>query len=87
MELIKTCSLEDHKEIQANLYCSQCRINMCKKCENIHNALFKNHYTYNISPNKEEIFTGFCQEQNHHIELKYFCKNHNLLCCAACIAK
>ena len=87
MELKKTCSLEDHKEIQANLYCSQCRINMRKKCENIHNTLFKNHYIYNISPNKEEIFTGFCQEQNHHIELKYFCKNHNLLCCAACIAK
>ena len=40
MELIKTCSLEDHKELQANLYCSQCRINMCKKCENMHNILY-----------------------------------------------
>ena len=87
MELIKTCSLEEHKDIQANLYCSQCRINMCKKCENIHNTLFKNHQLCNLSPNKEEIFTGFCQEKNHHIELKYFCKNHNQLCCAACIAK
>ena len=87
MELIKTCSLEDHKELQANLYCSQCRINMCKKCENMHNTLFKNHQSYNISTNKEEIFTGFCLEQNHNIELKYFCKIHNKLCCAACIAK
>ena len=41
-----------------------------------------------VSLNKEEeIFTGICKEKNHHIELKYFCKNHNKLCCAACIAK
>ena len=81
------CSYEEHKEIEANIYCPECQINMCKKCENVHNSLFKNHHTYNIEINNEEIFTGFCKEKNHHIELKYFCKNHNKLCCAACIAK
>ena len=87
MELIKNCSLEDHKEIEANIYCPECQIYMCKKCENIHNTLFKNHHAYNTDKNNEEIFTGFCKEKNHHIELKYYCKNHNTLCCAACIAK
>ena len=81
------CSYEEHKEIEANIYCPECQINMCKKCENVHNSLFKNHHPYNIEINNEEIFTGFCKEKNHHIELKYFCKNHNKLCCAACIAK
>ena len=81
------CSFEEHKEIEANIYCPECQINMCKKCENVHNSLFKNHHPYNIEINNEEIFTGFCKEKNHHIELKYFCKNHNKLCCAACIEK
>ena len=40
-----------------------------------------------MEKNTEEIFTGFCPLKNHYIELKYFCKNHNKLCCAACIAK
>ena len=27
------------------------------------------------------------QRKNHKIEIKYFCKTHNILCCGACIAK
>ena len=34
-----------------------------------------------------EIFTGLCKENNHLYELKYFCKTHNILCCAECITK
>ena len=33
------------------------------------------------------MFIGICNEENHRQELKYFCKDHNKLCCAACIAK
>ena len=87
MELNKKCSLEEHKEAEANIFCPECQIKMCKKCENIHNTLFKSHHPYKLEKNSEEIFTGFCPLKNHHIELKYFCKNHNKLCCAACIAK
>ena len=36
---------------------------------------------------EEEIFTGYCLEKNHPNKLEYFCKNHNQLCCAACISK
>ena len=86
MEIVKKCSLEEHKEINSIKYCPECRIYMCNKCENHHSSLFKNHMTYNLNK-EEEIFTGFCKEKNHSAKLNYYCKNHNQLCCSACIAK
>ena len=82
----KKCSFEEHKEIDSIKYCPECRIYMCNKCEINHSSLFKNHQTYNINK-EEDIFTGFCQEKNHQNKLKYYCKNHNQLCCVECIAK
>ena len=80
------CSSEEHKELDAISFCPECRIYMCKKCQNFHTPLFKTHHPYNL--NKEaEIFTGFCKEKGHPIKLDFFCKEHNQLCCAACIAK
>ena len=81
------CSLEEHKEIKAVKYCPKCEIYMCNKCEKYHSSpIFKNHHPYNLS-NEDEIFTGFCKEKNHGNELLYFCKNHNVLCCATCLCK
>ena len=60
---------------------------MCNKCEKVHNSLFKNHHFLNLDKNSQDIFTGICKERNHLMKLEYFCKNHNQLCCAACIAK
>ena len=60
---------------------------MCNKCENIHKKLCYNHSPYNLKENINEIFTGICKEKNHLNGLDYFCKNHNTLCCAACISK
>ena len=62
---------------------------MCKKCEIFHSKLFKKHNIYNLdkTQNISDIFTGFCKEENHTDKLEYFCKSHNKLCCAACIAK
>ena len=59
---------------------------MCNKCENFHSKLFPGHDTFSSDKDINEIFTGFCKEKNHHIKLEYFCKTHNQLCCAACIA-
>ena len=81
------CSSEDHKEINAICYCIECKVYMCNKCENFHLKLFKLHHCYNLDKNINEIFTGFCKEKNHLEKLDYFCKNHNILCCASCIAK
>ena len=86
MELQHKCSFEEHKDIDAIITCPECKIYMCNKCENFHSSLFKNHHPYKLNI-EEEIFTGFCKEKNHTMKLAYFCKNHNQLCCAACIAK
>ena len=83
----KKCSSEKHKENNAIYYCSECKIYMCNKCEIFHSKLFKDHHPINLDKDITEIFTGFCTEDNHKNELEYFCKTHNKLCCAACIAK
>ena len=40
-----------------------------------------------MDKNIEEIFTGKCNVSNHKMELEYFCRTHNKLCCAACLSK
>ncbi len=87
METKSKCSFEEHKDSNAIKYCPKCQIYMCNKCEKTHMNLFKDHNEYKIENNDEEIFTGFCKEKSHQNILKYFCKDHNKLCCAACIAK
>ena len=83
------CSLKKHKEIEANIFCQECNIYMCNKCEKNHSELFENHHQYNLDKNKNinNIFTGYCKEKNHLGKLIYFCKNHNQLCCTSCISK
>ena len=80
------CSFKNHKEINAINYCQECKIYMCNKCINQHDGLFDNHHQYNLDKDIKEIFTGFCKEDNHY-DLKYFCRNHNVLCCTACLCK
>jgi len=83
----KKCSSKKHKEIDAVFYCPECHIYICHKCENYHSDLFESHHCYNLNTNLPEIFTGICKEEDHLDKLKYFCKNHNKLCCGACISK
>ena len=83
----KKCSLEEHKDDNALLYCQECRIKLCKKCENNHSKLFKNHHLYSLDKDKNEIFTGICTHKKHSLELEFYCQTHNQLCCAACISK
>ena len=83
----RKCSSKKHEEIEAILYCYECRIYMCNKCEKIHSELFQNHKKFNIDKDTSEIFTGYCKEENHLEKLNYFCKTHNKLCCSSCIVK
>ena len=83
----KKCSSNDHEDIDAISYCEQCKIYMCKKCQNFHNQLFKNHNQANIDKEKDDIFVDLCKEKNHAIKVEYYCRTHNLLCCAKCIAR
>ena len=86
MDIEIKCSFEEHKEIKAISYCLECRNYMCNKCEKTHSSFIKNHHSYNINK-EDEMFSGYCKEKNHQLKLEYFCKNHNQLCCVACIAK
>ena len=83
----KKCSLKKHEEINAISYCQECKIYMCNKCENHHIELFQNHHEHKLDKDINEIFTGFCKEINHFDKLEFYCKNHNKLCCTACISK
>ena len=83
----KKCNFKDHKEIDAIIYCQECKIYMCNKCSIYHKGLIETHHLINIDENISNIFTGYCNEKNHPNKLNYFCKSHNKLCCAACIAK
>ena len=83
----KKCTSPDHEKIDAFVYCQECRIYMCNKCENYHSLLFKNHHIFNINNDIKEIFTGFCKENGHLERLKYFCKDHNILCCSSCLCR
>ena len=86
METQKKCSYKKHENINAVSYCLECNVYMCNKCLNQHEFL-DNHHKYNLDKDIQEIFTGKCKESNHNIELEFFCKTHNQLCCAACLSK
>ena len=83
----KNCSLEEHKDIEAIIYCQECKINMCENCEKVHSGLLKNHHIYPLNKDINQIFTGFCTKKSHSLKLQFYCKTHNQLCCAACISK
>ena len=81
------CSQKKHIEFIAISFCFECNLYLCNKCKSYHSELFDNHHIYNLDKNLSEVFTGLCIEPGHKVELKYYCKNHNILCCAACISK
>ena len=79
----------EHRESDAICFCSECKIYMCNKCEKLHFDLFNNLHQNHIiiDKNINEAFSGICTEENHTVELIYFCRTHNKLCCAECITK
>ena len=83
----KKCSLAKHKETNAISYCENCKIYMCNKCENTHSDLFENHSLIKTNKDFSELSATFCNEKGHCDKLRYYCKDHNKLCCAFCICK
>ena len=82
------CSNLEHKYQKVFKYCGECNKFMCHQCYNYHIKLFNNsHHITDITEEKKELFTGFCEEENHNNKLEYFCKTHNVLCCSSCIEK
>jgi len=84
--LTKKCSSKEHEDINANSYCKECNIYMCKKCYDFHSKLLQTHQSYNLDKIKpNDIFTEFCKEKGHNLKLEFYCKTHNELCCGACL--
>ena len=83
----RKCSSKKHADIDAIYYCQQCKLYMCNKCSNFHLELFENHIYSNLDKDINKIFTGLCKEEKHNIEIEFYCRTHNQLCCAACISK
>ena len=84
----KKCSLKEHSNISASIYCKKCEKFMCNECEINHSNQFNDHNDYIINEGLDEIFNVYCQEEKHQcFKLEYFCKSHNKFCCSACIAK
>ena len=84
----KTCSFQGHENIPSNIYCISCNVYMCQKCESFHSKLLPGHKIYNIDKtNLDDINQEICNQEKHNLEFQYFCKNHNILCCAKCITK
>ena len=82
----KKCDSKKHEKINAISFCRDCRLYICDKCQIIHEESY-NHHLISINSDKDDVFTGICNEVNHPNNLEYYCKNHNKLCCAACIVK
>ena len=84
----KYCSLSEHQKNEANMFCLECKQFRCNKCEKLYSEICKNHTKYKYeNNNQKDIFIGYCLEKNHLKELNYYCKQHNILCCAQCITK
>ena len=59
----KKCSLKEHEEIEAIIYCQECKIYMCNKCLNHHSQIFKTHKLYNLDNNIIKLFSDICKEK------------------------
>ena len=80
------CSSKKHAEIDAVSYCPECEKYLCNKCLNFHAEMLEGHKTIKLNE-KKEIFIDKCKEENHKDKLEFYCKEHNTLCCTACITK
>ena len=81
------CSFNEHKNINASGYCSECNIYTCDECKNYHMNLIQNNHSKLLYNKENNDNNEFCNELNHDNKLEYFCKTHNQLCCTACITK
>ena len=61
---MKKCSNKEHKGADAIIYCCECRIYLCNKCEKLHSDLFQDSHQQKIIKdiNVDEMFSGICKE-------------------------
>ena len=56
------CSLKKHSDINAVIFCIECKRYLCNKCKSNHLELFEDHQFHNLDQNIKDLFTGYCNE-------------------------
>ena len=51
------CSSIEHKEIDAVIFCQNCKVYFCNKCENFHSKIFQAHLITNLANEKIKIYS------------------------------
>ncbi|KAL3884081.1 hypothetical protein ACJMK2_030303 [Sinanodonta woodiana] len=90
--LCNSCRYENMSEPAVH-FCFECKEALCETCLKFHRKLSdtKEHKTINIneiSNNLENLFklgNGFGCPKHVSKEIEYFCRNHDILCCATCL--
>lgn len=82
----KNCSQQKHLDKAAIVYCKNCSLYMCPKCESHHSELFNDHNLISLDNIGDELFNNNCKEKNHSYPITHFCKAYKTLCCALCIS-
>ncbi|CAC5369294.1 unnamed protein product [Mytilus coruscus] len=82
------CS-EENKSLAATKYCSDCEERLCIDCAESHDRFkaFKSHHVIDLSTVTSNIQISAKKICNIHPDmlLDYFCTNHEIVCCRACI--
>jgi hypothetical protein len=60
----KKCSLKKHAEIDAIIFCQDCKTYMCNKCQSHHSELFENHKTIDLKGQKDIFIKRFILYKN-----------------------
>ena len=82
------CSSNKHKDIDAISYCMNCKLYLCNKCQKMHSEFYENHNLTILDKDLSHCFINECTKENHNkTKLEFFCKDHNILCCAYCVNK
>ena len=81
----RKCTSKNHEEIDAIIYCYECKKYFCNKCNNHHSEMCGDHKIIKLN-HSNEVFIDTCKENNHINKLEFYCQEHNTLCCLACIS-
>ena len=60
----KFCSSEEHNAINAMIYCQNCNVYMCNKCEMFHAKLCKNHKTFKLEKITKIYLRDFAKKKD-----------------------
>ncbi|XP_052073707.1 E3 ubiquitin-protein ligase TRIM71-like [Mytilus californianus] len=82
---------EANSSVSATKYCSDCEERLCPDCAESHTRFkaFKSHHVIDLSSVDSNIPISAKKICNVHPDmlLDYYCKDHDIVCCRACIPK